>query len=291
MKEHFENDMLGFFCKYLTELGYQLPANQSLHTMTIRYFNVIRRLIPTQPRIVYFACDFITPKEYENALDILKVKFEHGENVNPHLSTTLLKVDFFDDLLNDWGIHHFHLGTVIDKRGFIKRTGPLLFAKVTNQAAYFLKIGQHDGLSEKKLLDTIHDNWPDIIAHYQVKGVLPSNQQMTDEDIRILRKAGITPITQRTDGTIHVAPGGGITLSGNSTLSTRKAINVMNWIRALKKDIAAKFITLQMKAQQAGFNFNDEAEFGLILERDRILLIETTSGWKCSLCVFNDLLT
>jgi hypothetical protein len=47
-------------------------------------------------------------------------------------------------MLNDWGIHHLHLGTKISKNtGFVERTGPLLFVKFEKNVAYFIGVKRY----------------------------------------------------------------------------------------------------------------------------------------------------
>lgn len=73
----------------------------------------------------------MSEKKSQSGYKTLKAKFANGDDVTPHLSSNILNDTYEDYLLNDWGIHHFHLGQNISD-GFAGRTGPLLFALITN---------------------------------------------------------------------------------------------------------------------------------------------------------------
>lgn len=86
-------------------------------------------------------------------------KVERGEDLSPHLSLGVWRegyapaaqqfgagVDRWADkdfLLNVMGFHHFHLGTTLEKKGFIKRTDDVLFAFVTRTTFDVLGIFDH----------------------------------------------------------------------------------------------------------------------------------------------------
>ena len=78
----------------------------------------------------------------------------------------------------------------------------------------------HGEWSRATLLDVIHENWPDTIAGYSVDGVKLAHSY-TDDEHEKLRRADINVATQRPDGTIHMGPGGGITLAGTSIRDMR----------------------------------------------------------------------
>lgn len=106
------------------------------------YFNFIKRRILPKSREIKISKEFKCPKEYKEGLDILKSKIKKGEDLIPYLSKNILKVNYNDSLLNDWGIYHLHLGKK-KKDNFIERTGPLLFAKFDDENAYFINIYSH----------------------------------------------------------------------------------------------------------------------------------------------------
>jgi hypothetical protein len=86
-------------------------------------------------------------------------KVESGDDLSPHLSLGAWRegytpaaqqigaaVDRWDDkdfLLNVMGFHHFHLGTKLEKKGFVERTDEVLFAFVTRTTFDVLGIFDH----------------------------------------------------------------------------------------------------------------------------------------------------
>ena len=79
---------------------------------------------------------------------------------------------FNDALLNDWGIHHVHLGTTIDSDGFVTRTEPVLFARFDSANAYLIDVLPHGSWSLQRLVKDLYDNWSASIKHFRINGVL-----------------------------------------------------------------------------------------------------------------------
>jgi hypothetical protein len=135
-------------------------------------------------------------------------------NMRPHQGKEIDDPLYKDALLSDWGIHHLHLGTVLDPDGFIKRTKPVLFTRVTNDCLYMIQIMDHgpgaeDVWSKQEIVEIIHRNWPDSIRQYRIKGI-ELERKATDSEIKQLRGAGILTMLEMKDGTIYMPVGGGI---------------------------------------------------------------------------------
>lgn len=95
---------------------------------------------------------------------MLENKITNGESLFPHQSKSVSNLTSEDCLLYSWSIHHFHLGETLEIGGFIKRTGPVLFAYVTDDAFYMIDIKQHGTWSDKGLLQTLYENWPSLLG-------------------------------------------------------------------------------------------------------------------------------
>ena len=93
------------------------------------YYNAMRRIVGAWPRTVHRASGFVAPKDPDQAraLSSIEHKLRKGESVVPSLSRKIRDLSYNDLLFDDWGIHHFHLGTNIEGDGFVNRTGPLLY--------------------------------------------------------------------------------------------------------------------------------------------------------------------
>src|SRR5689334_11047256 len=134
MSDEVEMDLYGDWIEALqTELvasGYALRNDDPPMNVALKCFNVRFRRIDAKPRAVHLASSLTCPDTHKRGLQSLQDKARRGDSLQAHLSRRLLDVNYHDPLLNDWGLHHLHLGEVLDGTGFVERTGPLLFAHV-----------------------------------------------------------------------------------------------------------------------------------------------------------------
>ena len=96
-----------------------------------------------------------------------------------------------DDLLNDWGIHHLHLGTEYNKRGKIKRSKNLLFCIINSKSVYFINIQEHKAnWANKELLEIVYDNWSELLDYCNIDkfGQITLISKPNSDKIRKLRK-------------------------------------------------------------------------------------------------------
>lgn len=221
----------------LTEAGYTVGASESPEEICIKYFNVAKRRVRTQPRSVILSKEFDCPTDLLPGLDELRKKAEKGEDLKPNQSKGLADSDYDDSLLNDWGIQHFHLGIAIEPDGFAERTGPLLFARVTDDTIYCISVLPHGVWSRQEMVATLHKNWPDTIAQFRIRGIVPEN--LTDDDIRRLRKGNVNAFVAMTDGTIYAPIGGGLTTSGRSVEVIRACDDVKRLCRKMEEAVSA----------------------------------------------------
>ena len=214
----------------LVNARYTIDPSESSDAIALNYFRVQHRRIQAKPRRVRVAKDFVCPPYSQSAFDTLRLKAETGDDLGLHQHKDFGKADFDDSLLNDWGIHHLHLSTVM--RGqFVERSGPLLFARITDNEFYCIKIMMHgrghNPWPRQELLEIIYQNWPHSIGDYQLKDspagmVVGLEDSRTDEEIAQLRKAGINVPTQRQDGTIHLPVGGGAASDKTSMIAAHE---------------------------------------------------------------------
>jgi hypothetical protein len=94
-------------------------------------------------------------------IDLVGSKIELGIDLRPHISRKIVDLHFDDDLLNEWDIHHLHLGTTLDANGFVKRTGPVLFVRFDRQNAYFINVLGHGSWTNQDMIRIIHRKWPE----------------------------------------------------------------------------------------------------------------------------------
>lgn len=207
----------------LTARGYANSIDTDPERMALQFFNLRKRLISPRPRNILKAPAFSCPPAEQAGLVALEEKIARGEDITPHLSTRLTDLDYDDDLLNDWGVHHLHLGLVMMSppyEQFIARTGPVLFAKFDSDKAYFIDVRSHgrgvpQPWTRQEMIRILHDNWPQSINRYRlnVEGLVTPP---SDEDIRITRTGHVNSLVQLEAGVVYAPPGGGLSTSGIS---------------------------------------------------------------------------
>lgn len=260
----------------LLRLGCMVSKQISPEKLPMVYFNVRKRLLEPHPRKVLKSAEFSCPNHLISGLDLLVEKVQSGMNLTPHMSTKIMTAEFNDFLLNDWRIHHFHLGRILQKDGFIKRTGPLLYAFVTDGNFYLLDVKGHDGLSCKHLLEILHINWPEIISRFRMncKGM---EYVPTDGEINKLRKACCSYSLEMSDGTVYFPIGGGYASSGMSDEAIRSADYYSGYMQWFEEYILENAAELARLAAAVGRPFGEELEFKLAIRDDWFRVVEKNS--------------
>jgi hypothetical protein len=172
IKADFEKDWIEITKREMEYMGYLLPYSISDSEIPSLYFNALKRRIPLIPRKTYKAASFKCIPEFENGMKGLEDKIRKGEDLNVYLSRQLPNPKYNDMLLNDWGLHHFHLGEGINEQGMIEGTDPVLVALVTGDSFYIIDFVKHKPIKDwanKKFVEIIHQNWPEIIKHKRTK--------------------------------------------------------------------------------------------------------------------------
>jgi hypothetical protein len=225
-------------------------ASKRAVDLLIIYVNWLRRLVPARPRRVHRSKALIANQfapAHHAGLDQLVAKIETGVNITPHLSRGILegfkpqdpakpkalpRRRDLDLLLNDWGVHHLHLSTKLDKDGFVdrkrKRSDPpklLLFAVFRSDDAYLIDLMQHGDWTRAHLLEVMVKEWPDAGLVSELKGLLPGTTPMSDDDRKVMRNVGMgAPLEM--DGKVY-APIGYLTLAGTSIQTTMEVDRVL----------------------------------------------------------------
>lgn len=238
-----EMDLCGDYSElvrdWLESQGIQSDKNGE--NLWYEFFNIQKKSVRPQKRVVYYSKEFTCPPEVEAGLKLLVRKFENGDDVSPHLSKDATSPSEFDGLLYDWGIYHFHLGKAIDSRkGRIERTGPVLFAKVDNENVYCINIYNHgknvqQPWSKQEILKIIHKNWPQTIARWKLpdgiklypESILPP----TDTQYASMRNSGITTLIFVDKGIAYFSPGGGYMATGHSQEIMRHCQKIHNTLK------------------------------------------------------------
>lgn len=214
-------------------------------------FNILKREVAPLPRPVVRSRQLLARQltvEEVQALDRLEAESNQGLNLNGYLSKKLVDASYNDMLLNDWGVHHFHLGARgADQTGFAGRTKNLLFARVEPNCIFFIDVLDHSSFAETDLVEIMHGNWPELLKRYRIDG-LRLHTTFTSAQLTALRKAGANPFFQTADGTLYSSPGGGYMTNGVSqdvvtTLDTalRQTRELETHVRQHADDLALLF--------------------------------------------------
>jgi hypothetical protein len=211
--------------------GYTVDANATPDSICVNYMNVLRRRVAVGPRDVKTAKTLDCPTDLKSGFERFVEKTKSGADLRPHQSTRIKDSDYEDAMLNDWGIHHFHLGTSTTARGFIERTGPILYALVTPSTLYCIGVLPHNEWANQEMIEIVHREWPEAIERFRLKGVRLL-APITDQDRLKFRKAGLNAMTSVQDGTVYAPLGGGYTTARTSAM-VRMAVN--DWRHLCRK--------------------------------------------------------
>ena len=216
-------DMQNLFKDRMAKSGLKPSSDKNC---IYEYFNWQKRLIKQIPRTIEKSKEFFCPDEYSRALKEFENKILEGKQLAPYMSTSILKADYNDLMLNDWNIFHFHLTRQFREDGFAKRSNFELFAYFTEETAYFIQIYSHHKknlYSTQEIIKIVYENWPQLIEKNRIKGALSLEEEIDDKNYEKLRKAHVTTFTQIGREKIFALIGGGYMSNGFSTEALRQA--------------------------------------------------------------------
>ena len=257
--------LANIFKKEIEELGFDTSSLTTNDDVLQSYCSYTYRLIEKRPRTIYKATSFTCPAEVEIGLKWLEEKIRKGESVNPHLNNATKK-DKLDGLLYDWGIHHLHLGEMFSAPGYVKRTGYVLFAIFRNENVYFIDIRDHVGWSDKRLLEIVNENWPELLSIYKMEGVKPETT-FDEKDITLLRKSGVNTFHELSTGDSYLPMGGGITSAGTSIMAVRSYVKMIRMLNDIEKIIKANAKYFVSHVQPKGHSFRNRYKFVFVCRR------------------------
>ena len=206
----------------------------------IRYYNAARRLVGNHRRTVHKAREFVAPQDPDQAkaLDTIERKLREGESIAPYLSRKIKLLSYNDHLLNDWNIHHLHLGTETEGDGFVERTYSLLYVVFgdtvdvydeANTDAHLITVMSHSDFATQELLEIMNDNWPNLLQRGLARGM--KGDRLSDDEIRVIRKNKLNYCIRLSDGKAYHSPGLGVNLRGDSALDVMRAIHRAWWTK------------------------------------------------------------
>lgn len=196
---------------------------QDFDRVLLDWLHYTARSVPQRPRIVQFSSRIEQQKSKFTSIVKIAHELRFAGDVKPWLSNSVRtnKLDHKADMLfNDWQVHHFHVGEFFESPVAIKRSSNLLFVYITAQAAFFLDVLPHGSWTSEKILDSLFEVAPDVIASVELKGVVPNGKPWSAKDRYELRQARLNTPFEKKDK-VYMAPGGGVASSGHAVRLVR----------------------------------------------------------------------
>jgi hypothetical protein len=213
LKADFLNDWIDHLTRQLKDKWPDEVDKLDRDEIAPHYFDSLRKRLTVQPRALKLSDKFIPPNHPRTDWPTFAEKVLSGQDLNPHLSTAHASLFYRDGLLDDWGIHHFHLNMQPHPRekGFFSRTGLLVMGYVTEDCFYAIDVYGH-GKGEPPpwgnidIIETLHRNWPEAIARFRLNGI--SAEFRSENERGVLRRNGYGQTSTVSDGTVYGPPGG-----------------------------------------------------------------------------------
>lgn len=218
-----------------TELG--LTGEES-EGANYYFFQNLEREIDDRARSFHIPKNFECPTNLRAGFDLLKEHVESGKSLKPFLSKRIDKLKSVDPLFAQWNIRHFHLGNKLNGE-FIKRTGPLAFAKITSNAVYILDIDDHGKWASKKLIQIAHENWPFLLdKHRLTSGTVVEEDAGSQANIDRCRAKFTSTFVRVDDGTGYLF--GDMSVSGHNIHVFFACSHMMRVFAFIEREIQEK---------------------------------------------------
>ena len=244
----------------------------------MRYLNAHNRRIPiTARRAVHESRELSVPQEYEADYEALKSLISSGGDLKPHLSRDIHKKkspDKNDGLLNAWGIQHLHFRP--------EGTAHILLCRITETDVFVVQAlpHDHDVWVDTSLLQILHDNWPEEIAAGKWHGVpgeaMPSSERLS------LRNQNANFATTMRDGTVYLAPGGGLMASGDCSEDRTDCDKIFAELACLQEVVRSNAVRFRTALNWPS---SKELSIKMIFEDRDCWLYEPTTRSRVSLTI------
>ncbi len=276
----FSSDLRDHFIAELRAAGAQLEWGKTdVRTAGIAFYNLRSRLIPQVPRqtLISRRLKSKIPKLSRGAraqLEIIVEEIRTGADLNRRLSKRVLARPLYSDgLYVDWGVSHLHVGPIEHPHG-----KELLYVYFASERAHLVTWSGHgvETMADQEMVQILHDDWPDAIAHMRAPGVVPGSlglDRLTPEQRDKMRRK-FTIGTQVADGIVYLPYGHGVTLSGSSMQVT---VRVNRQLRenadGLQKAIVGarevRLDLLKLKYHVGNFPRVEELQTGVVVDLAR----------------------
>ncbi len=279
---NFKSDLIDIVKHYFATEGISFEEKGDASDFAANYSEMRIRRIDPRPRDVHFSreihnslgklADESDRDKRDSAMEAwhtvfhLRVLFESGRRVTPHLSRNVSNSTSDDGILWDFGMHHFHLSRKLEKSGFVERSDYLLFAIVADTEVFFVDVRRHEdpeklGWVRQDLLKIVFVNWPELTDARVLHGV--SGDTLTDKEKKELRRKNINHVPNI--GTQPVAPlGGGTNSAGGSTLCRVCGDRLVHEIKQHENYFYRQPDELREKLKAKGIEISGDMELELV---------------------------
>ena len=211
----------GFYFSKRTDLRSSLVGDGQLSDddrdyLAVKYYNIRNRLPTQRKREVHICRGVNCPPNLQSGFEMLKRELKEGSNLLPRMSRATKDLDASDGMLNDWGIQHFHLGMVPDKKypDLVQGDKFIAYVYMTEDDAFVITIDDHGKWGEKCLLEKLLADFPHVLDDWKTDAhELSFEADGKDRDS--LRKAHIN-MGVILNGTVYMRPYGGDAMDGSS---------------------------------------------------------------------------
>ena len=274
------SDLAPIFRKDLIKFGYPENEVNSIKNdlkLISYYSSIYRRFIIPVPRKLYKSKQFTCPPKHEESLKRIEIMIKNGDLLTPFLSDRLKHFSNDDVLLKNWNIYHLHLGTKKKSNGFISRTKELLYCYFEEENAYLINIFDHKTFTDQKLIEIVHENWPQVLSKFKIKGITGGNR-LDNDDMRVLMYKNCNPSIKMKDGTMYISPSLGVTLGGHSLKDIIQTQNIIHWADNQQKLILELMPEIIERAKRNGHPFSDVIDFHLSISENNYIITDIHSG-------------
>jgi hypothetical protein len=271
LKADFTSDWLSILRDTLqNHWGYDISGITD-DELPLLYLNAEKRRPDQRPRTVILSDTFSCPDSLQAGWNRLKGMIETGQDITANLSKLITQLINKDSMLNDWGVHHFHLGSDL-KGEFVERTGPLLFALIRNEIFYAIGVYEHGSWADPDIIEVIHRNWPEAVSQFRIHGAsLTTN--FTEQDRITLRQKNVNGFTTTNDGTIYAPIGGGTVCAGHNINAVLGTIKQRSFLKSLESQLQARLKDLTKEFTKHGYSGEPEIEARLEITENEYIAI------------------
>lgn len=280
------SDWYNELIKQMKKLNLKFDETKNKSTLIIEYINFLRKRDSGKKWKICKSKEFYCPPKYRKALKDIENILERGGDIYPYLSTSIDNLNYQDGLFNDWGVIHLHLGDNphLTKQGFISRTGPLLFLYKDNGVAYFLDIFNHSDWTNKKVLQIIQNNWPEVLDKYRYQGATVITSNYSEKEHDEFRKAGVIVFMELKDingkPTVIAPSHLGIASSGHANIDVRQHDYVYERIKKMENIIRENIELIKEKMQSNSMIIPKKLHIKFTIEENgKLLISEKNTGF------------